>query len=44
MIPFAGTFACCVGWFVVILSPFWDNTKRNQGYQDKLAKTLVVKR
>jgi uncharacterized RDD family membrane protein YckC len=44
VIPLAGFFACCVGWFVVVLSPFWDSTKRNQGYQDKLAKTLVVKR
>jgi uncharacterized RDD family membrane protein YckC len=44
VIPFVAGFACGIGQLVVYLSPFWDNTRRNQGWHDKVAKTLVVNR
>jgi uncharacterized RDD family membrane protein YckC len=42
LIPFVGSFLCYIGGIVVYLSPFFDSTKRNQGWHDKVAKTLVV--
>jgi len=42
----AGVVTSCiggVGQLVVYVSPFFDNTGRNQGWHDKVAKTLVVK-
>jgi uncharacterized RDD family membrane protein YckC len=42
LIPAAGSMLCGIGAWVVYLSPFFDDTKRNQGWHDKVAKTLVV--
>jgi uncharacterized RDD family membrane protein YckC len=42
LIPQLGGLVCGIGQFVVWLSPFFDNTGRNQGWHDKVAKTLVV--
>ncbi len=42
----AGVVTSCiggVGQLVVYISPFFDNSGRNQGWHDKVAKTLVVK-
>jgi uncharacterized RDD family membrane protein YckC len=38
----AGWVSCGLGGIVVYLSPFWDNAGRQQGWHDKVAKTLVV--
>jgi uncharacterized RDD family membrane protein YckC len=43
LIPFVGIFACCIGEIVVYLSPFFDGTRRFQGWHDKVAKTLVIR-
>lgn len=43
VIPFAGSFACGIGQIVVYLSPFFDNSGRNQGWHDKVAKTVVIR-
>jgi uncharacterized RDD family membrane protein YckC len=43
VIPFVGSFACGIGQLVVYLSPFWDNTGRQQGWHDKVAHTLVIR-
>ena len=42
-IPFAGSFICGIGQILVYLSPFFDNTKRYQGWHDKVAKTFVIR-
>lgn len=42
LIPLLGSLVCGIGQYVVYLSPFFDSTKRNQGWHDKVAKTLVV--
>jgi uncharacterized RDD family membrane protein YckC len=42
LIPWIGILACFVGQLVVFLSPFFDSTKRNQGWHDKVAKDLVI--
>jgi uncharacterized RDD family membrane protein YckC len=42
VIELAGSFACCIGLILVWVSPFFDSTKRYQGWHDKVAKTLVV--
>ncbi|MEJ2578022.1 MAG: RDD family protein [Kineosporiaceae bacterium] len=42
LIQFAGYLVCCIGEFLVWASPLFDNTKRNQGWHDKVAKTFVV--
>jgi uncharacterized RDD family membrane protein YckC len=42
LIPFGGLFVCGVGQLVVYLSPFFDGSKRYQGWHDKVAKTFVV--
>jgi uncharacterized RDD family membrane protein YckC len=42
----AGIVTACIGGIgqlLVYLSPFFDGTGRNQGWHDKVAKTLVVK-
>jgi uncharacterized RDD family membrane protein YckC len=42
----AGLITACIfsiGQLIVYLSPFFDSTRRNQGWHDKVAKTLVVK-
>jgi uncharacterized RDD family membrane protein YckC len=44
LIPFAGSFVCGVGELVVYLSPFFDNSGRQQGWHDKVAHTIVVAR
>ncbi len=43
LIPQLGGLVCGIGQLVVYLSPLWDATKRNQGWHDKVAKTLVVR-
>lgn len=43
LIPFIGSFACGVGELLVYVSPFFDNTGRQQGWHDKVAKTQVVR-
>jgi uncharacterized RDD family membrane protein YckC len=40
----ASIVTCGIGGIVVYLSPFFDATKRNQGWHDKVAKTFVVER
>jgi uncharacterized RDD family membrane protein YckC len=42
LIPFAGSFVCGIGQYVVYLSPFFDKSGRQQGWHDKVAKTQVV--
>jgi len=42
LIQVAGSLVCGLGLWVVWLSPFFDNTGRQQGWHDKVAKTLVV--
>jgi uncharacterized RDD family membrane protein YckC len=42
LIPTLGILACLIGVVVVYLSPFFDSTKRFQGWHDKVAKDLVV--
>ncbi|MEW2130320.1 RDD family protein [Streptomyces sp. NPDC005435] len=38
----AGYVSCGIGQLLVYLSPFWDNSGRQQGWHDKVAGTLVV--
>lgn len=38
----AGWVTCGLGTLIVYLSPFFDSAKRNQGWHDKVASTLVV--
>jgi uncharacterized RDD family membrane protein YckC len=42
LVPFAGSLVCGVGQLVVYLSPYFDNSKRFQGWHDKAARTFVV--
>jgi uncharacterized RDD family membrane protein YckC len=42
VIELAGSFVCCIGLILVWVSPFFDSTKRYQGWHDKVAKTFVV--
>jgi uncharacterized RDD family membrane protein YckC len=42
LIPFVGIFACGIGEYVVYLSPFFDSSGRQQGWHDKVAKTVVI--
>ncbi|MEI5102095.1 RDD family protein [Streptomyces sp. PmtG] len=44
IIPVVGSLACGIGQFVVYLSPFWDKSGRQQGWHDKVAKTMVIQR
>jgi uncharacterized RDD family membrane protein YckC len=43
LIPNAASLVCC-GGLLVYVSPFFDGTKRYQGWHDKVAKTFVVGR
>ncbi|RPF22928.1 RDD family protein [Myceligenerans xiligouense] len=38
----AGSLACVVGAWVVLLSPLWDKSGRKQGWHDKAAGTVVI--
>ncbi|MDQ2723532.1 MAG: RDD family protein, partial [Actinomycetota bacterium] len=42
VLPWAASFVCFIGALLVYLSPFFDNTKRFQGWHDKVAETLVI--
>ncbi|KQX66651.1 RDD family protein [Angustibacter sp. Root456] len=44
LIPFIGSFFCGIGELLVYVSPFFDNSGRQQGWHDKVAKTQVVLR
>lgn len=44
IIPQLGGILCGIGSLLVYLSPFWDNQNRFQGWHDKLAHTLVIKK
>jgi uncharacterized RDD family membrane protein YckC len=44
LIPTIGSFFCGIGALLVYISPFFDNSGRQQGWHDKVAKTQVVKR
>jgi uncharacterized RDD family membrane protein YckC len=44
LIFFAGNLACGIGLLVVYLSVFFDNSGRLQGWQDKAAHDLVIRR
>ncbi|MGA4840088.1 RDD family protein [Streptomyces sp. G45] len=44
IIPMVGGVLCGIGQLLVYLSPFWDNTGRQQGWHDKAAKTMVIQR
>jgi len=43
LIPFIGSLICGIGQLVVYLSPFFDNSGRNIGWHDAVAKTQVIK-
>ena len=43
LIPVVGSFACGIGQILVYLSPFFDSTGHNQGWHDKVAKTVVIR-
>ncbi|MDI3385655.1 RDD family protein [Streptomyces sp. B-S-A8] len=43
VIPQLGALVC-IGSTLVFLSPFWDNSGRQQGWHDKAAHTLVIKK
>ncbi|MGV9424848.1 RDD family protein [Streptomyces sp. NPDC003656] len=38
----AGYVSCGIGQLLVYLSPFWDNSGRQQGWHDKVAGTVVA--
>ncbi|MYW68394.1 RDD family protein [Streptomyces sp. SID8379] len=42
VIPYAGYLACGIGMLLVYLSPFFDNSGRQQGWHDKAAGTIAV--
>lgn len=44
IIPIVGAFVCYIGALLVYLSPFFDNTGKLQGWHDRAAGTLVIKR
>ncbi|WJV46697.1 RDD family protein [Streptomyces flavofungini] len=43
IIPMVGAFVF-IGQLLVYLSPFWDNSGKQQGWHDKAAKTMVIQR
>jgi uncharacterized RDD family membrane protein YckC len=43
LLPFAASFVCTIGAFLVWLSPFFDSSGRIQGWHDKMAKTVVIR-
>ncbi|WP_338677174.1 RDD family protein [Streptomyces sp. SCSIO 30461] len=44
IIPMAGALLCGIGQLLVYLSPFFDNSGKVQGWHDRAAGTLVVKK
>ncbi|OON74425.1 RDD family protein [Streptomyces tsukubensis] len=44
IIPMVGAFLCYIGALLVYLSPFFDNSGKLQGWHDRAAGTLVVKK
>ncbi len=44
VIPFLGSFVCGIGQLVVYLSVLFDKSGRMQGWHDKLAHDLVIKK
>ncbi|MFF0472328.1 RDD family protein [Streptomyces sp. NPDC004284] len=44
IIPMVGAILCGIGQILVYLSPFFDNTGKTQGWHDRAAGTLVVKK
>ncbi len=44
IIPIVGIFLCYVGMALVFLSPFFDNSGKLQGWHDRAAGTVVVKK
>ncbi|WP_255954106.1 RDD family protein [Streptomyces odontomachi] len=44
IIPIVGAFLCYIGALLVYLSPFFDNTGKLQGWHDRAAGTLVIKK
>ncbi|MFI9625408.1 RDD family protein [Streptomyces sp. NPDC052042] len=44
IIPVVGAFLCYIGTILVFLSPFFDNSGKLQGWHDRAAGTLVIKK
>ncbi|MGW7354591.1 RDD family protein [Streptomyces sp. NPDC054784] len=44
IIPIVGAFLCYIGAVLVYLSPFFDNSGKLQGWHDRAAGTVVVKK
>ncbi|MER5355091.1 RDD family protein [Kitasatospora sp. NPDC002551] len=44
IIPVVGAFLCYIGTLLVYLSPFFDNSGKLQGWHDRAAGTLVIKK
>ncbi|MFE9570075.1 RDD family protein [Streptomyces sp. NPDC006692] len=44
IIPMVGAFICGIGQLLVYLSPFFDNSGKLQGWHDRAAGTLVIKK
>ncbi|MFD3537552.1 RDD family protein [Streptomyces sp. NPDC058661] len=44
VVPVAGSIACGVGQILVYVSPFFDNSGKLQGWHDRAAHTLVIKK
>jgi uncharacterized RDD family membrane protein YckC len=44
IIPIAGAVVCYIGMLLVFLSPFFDNSGKLQGWHDRAAGTVVIKK
>lgn len=44
IIPIVGAFLCYIGAVLVYLSPFFDNSGKLQGWHDRAAGTVVIKK
>jgi uncharacterized RDD family membrane protein YckC len=44
IIPIVGAFLCYIGTVLVYLSPFFDNSGKLQGWHDRAAGTVVIKK
>lgn len=44
IIPIVGAILCYIGAILVYLSPFFDNSGKLQGWHDRAAGTLVIKK
>ncbi|MFI6445472.1 RDD family protein [Kitasatospora sp. NPDC050543] len=44
IIPIVGYFVCGIGLLLVYLSPFFDNSGKLQGWHDRAAGTVVIKK